>query len=395
MAGPFGWLDRARFDRLRIAVGWAAMLGHALFVAVNAMVNPRVADSTPAYRTATRLWWRSEDVYGAADLAASIFQFNNLPAHIVLFSPFWAVGQPLGGALWRVFSIAVFAAGLARLAALLAPQRATVAIAVAFLVVQPSASSVFTSGQVHVVMLGLMMLAMADIAVLRWWRASLWLGLAVAFKPLAIVLVLLCLAIYPAIRVRLAAAIVLVIAVPFIHPDPGFVASEYAVFARKMVLSSQPDGGKWAFIGTLVEWFGVDFSGRFWLAVSALAALATLGLAALARRDLDPRRAALAVTMLAFGYLLLFNPRTEPNSYVALGVLMGFCAIDLSLLRAREWAATFVWLAAAVVGPRGRMIDPWLLPGMAIVVLAWYLPAFWRWRGAGGGPRLPRDAVDG
>ncbi|MBL8835097.1 MAG: DUF2029 domain-containing protein [Alphaproteobacteria bacterium] len=395
MTGILGWFDQKRFDRLRIGVGWAALVGHMLFVFVNAMVNPRVADSTPAYRTATRLWWRGEDVYGAADLVASIFQFNNLPAHIVLFTPFWAVGQPLGGALWRVFSIAVFAAGLARLAVLLAPRRAAVAIAVAFLVIQPSASSVFTSGQVHVVMLGLMMLAMADIAVLRWWRASLWLALAVAFKPLAVVLVLLCFAVYPAIRARLAASIALVIAIPFIHPDPGFVASEYVVFAQKMVFSAQPEGGKWAFIGTLVEWSGVDFSGRFWLGVSAAAALATLGLAALARRDLDPRRAALAITMLAFGYLLLFNPRTEPNSYIALGVLMGFGAIDLSLLRGRERAAVFVWLAAAVVGPRGRMIDPWLLPGMAVVFLSWYLPAFWRWRGPREQPRLERGAAGG
>ena len=391
-AGWRGWFEGERFDWLRIAVGWTALIGHALFVAANALVNPRVADSTPAYRAAAGQWWRGEDVYGAADLVASIFQFNNLPAHIVLFTPFWAVGQPLGGVLWRVFSIAVFAWGIARLAALLAPHRAAVAVAIALLVVQPSASSVFTSGQVHVVMLGFMMLAMADVAERRWTRASVWLALAVAFKPLAIVLLLLLFAIEPAMRLRLAIAAAAVVAVPFAHPDPGFGAGQYAVFARKMVFAAQPDTGRWADLGTLVESTGVDFSGQFWLAVAAAGALATLALAALARRDRDPARAALIVTVLAFAYLLLFNPRTEPNSYIALGVLMGFGAIHLSLLSGREGAAAAVWIAAMIVGPRGRQLDPWLLPGMAIVFLGWFLPALWRWDGQGGGDLERADA---
>ena len=47
------------------------------------------------------------------------------------------------------------------------------------------------NGQATLIMTGFMLLAVVDAAHSRWWRATLWLALSVAIKPLAIVLVLL------------------------------------------------------------------------------------------------------------------------------------------------------------------------------------------------------------
>jgi alpha-1,2-mannosyltransferase len=81
--------------------------------------------------------------------------------------------------------------------------------------------------------------------------------------------------------------------------------------------------------------------------IRALAALVTLGLCWWVARSRDSVRSAFTILLLAVVYLMLFNPRTETNSYVMLGAFAAlWAAYEITVGRRRDIAA---WLVALVV----------------------------------------------
>jgi hypothetical protein len=107
-------------------------------------------------------------------------------------------------------------------------------------------------------------------------------------------------------------------------------------------------------------------------AVRVLAAAAVLLLACLSVRRYDAARGAFLCMLLAAVYLLLFNPRTESNSYVLLAPFIGVLVADAA--RRPGELGRFLWLvlyAAALTcenwGPLHRWTDLWFKAAATLV----------------------------
>jgi hypothetical protein len=122
--------------------------------------------------------------------------------------------------------------------------------------------------------------------------------------------------------------------------------------------------------------FGLKVDQRMETPVRALATLATLGLCWWARRRCDLPRGMLVLWIYAFGYILLFNPRTENNTYVMFGPVVGLFA-GLALFHRRQSLVGWALVIAALLTAAGHQVatrltgqyDFWVGPVMTMVVL--------------------------
>jgi len=106
--------------------------------------------------------------------------------------------------------------------------------------------------------------------------------------------------------------------------------------------------------------------------IRVLAAAATLGLAWLAIRRYDSARGAFVCLMLSAWYLLLFNPRTETNSYVLLAPFVGI--LVASAIRNPQHVGRLVALVAYAAilscenwGPLHKLTNLWLKAAASLV----------------------------
>jgi hypothetical protein len=224
-------------------------------------------------------------------------------------------------------------------------------------------------------MFALVVLAAVSLARGRWNAGTLWLGLAVAIKPLALVPLLLFGAVFPALRPRLALALAAILALPFLHPDPAYVIHQYGAMASKLLTAAAPGSGRWNEFSMMLATFGLDLPGSLTALVRAVTALGTLVLAFVAVARHGRGFGALAILGLGTGYLLAFNPRTELGSYMDMAALLGILAGTL-MVRGRQpgLAATAIAVSLAF-GTHFygdwiyRPTDVWLKPALDLVVL--------------------------
>lgn len=337
----------------------------ALIVGTIVAVQPDKRTVTPEYRQASEKWWGgTESPYDLTQVG-----YLYLPQEAILYTPFRILPKSLGEPLWRWAGLALLAFGLWRAAGVLAPDNRERLFLGATLLAFPAALSSSRNGQVNLHLAGLMLLAAADLARSRWNAATLWLLLSVMLKPIALAPALLAAACYPALRLRLLGGLLVCLAAAWIHPDPSYVTLQYQIFWKKFLLAGQPliKDNFSDFFGMLWHWdihprAGIITAGR------AAAALAALWFALGMKRRFpgDAARAALGVMLLASLYLMLFNPRTEENSYV---MLAGFTALlgagDILARRDRSGVMLALFcllLAVENMGPLYKMTRIWFKP---------------------------------
>jgi len=321
--------------------GWLA-----LFLATAAIIMAGSDRSVvPAYRTAALSWFASQGLYDGTGTGGFVY----FPQAAILFAPFAMVPQAMGEVLWRLVNTGVFALGLRSFAGLGYQRSGKNLFPLMTLVAIPLAWDCAKNGQATLIMAGFMLLAIADIARCRWWRAVLWLSLSVAMKPLAIVLVLLVLAIDRPLSWRLLLGMAALGLSPFLTQSPAYVMQQYAAFLHNSTTA--------AHVGVVVQGWtspfsalrlvGVELTEQVQMAIRLSAAVGTLALCFLARRRYDAIRSAIYVYSLAALYLILFSPRTENNTYAMLAPSM---AIFLSLaFLAEKRIRQGIFLACMVV----------------------------------------------
>jgi hypothetical protein len=249
------------------------------------------------------------------------------------------------------------------------------------LVALPAAAGSIRNGQATVAMFGCMLLATAALADRRWTVAGLWLGLAVAIKPLAIVMVLLMAVVYPETAFGLMLGIFAAFALPFLNPDPQAVVILYGDMIEKLRVTMFPPAERFASFTGLLAVIGIGISDLAANLVRMAMAGAALILALRARRALMPIDAAFGLLTVASAYLMLFSPRTEGNTYVMLVFPIALYAAQLWRNEARRGAA---WLLTGLCLGLGtpaygtsifRATEIWLQPLLcAIFVVAFLVP---------------------
>ena len=354
---------------------WAWCLWLVVLIVVSGLIlagNRKTV--TAAYRGAAVKWFRGKPIYSDNGRG-----FLYLPAAALTFAPCAALPTPLGEIAWRIFTIGTYALGLARACSLLKRHTGGELFLLATLVTLPLAWSSSRNGQATLPMTGLMLLGAVAAAESRWWPSALWLALAVALKPLAIVLVLLLGAIHGPLRWRLPIALAGLLAAPFLFQSPAYVAQQYAL-CWQMFRSASEFGLEpiWAQLFGALEVWGLATPPIAQTVARLLAAAATWGLAMYTHRAWPRHQAAIHTFTLAACYLMLFNPRTENNTYSCLAPAIGL-AFAMSRRQPGQAGlnAAYGLLAIGIVGgwSLGKLVAPgvppiWLAPLCTAIFLA-------------------------
>jgi alpha-1,2-mannosyltransferase len=352
---------------------WAIWL--LVFLAVNADVlrHPLKHTTMPTYRLASTQWWAGQDVYSLDPHAGFLY----FPQAAFLFTPFNLLPFFAGEILWRAATFGLFAYALVRLDAFfLSTHRPPGgrSFLILSLLAMPSAFASLRNAQFDLPLAALIVLTAAEIASARWTAAAFWLCLALALKPLAVVPMLLFGALYWKLIPRLAIGIVVVIALPFLHWRPAYVAHEYVRCFQTLVWAAKGGEPKFSDLGALISHVGIY--PPEWLKTSArlLFAVVYLGLGAMAVRRLNRIEAAWTVGALSADYLMLFNPRTETCSYVFLGPFVASLALFYAPRPARRWLAYALGFAALGLACDAIPIvhdytDRWFKPLIALLFL--------------------------
>lgn len=318
---PFQAL-RALEARRALFIGVGLWVLFALIVGTIVAIQPDKRTVTPEYRQASEKWWGgTESPYNMSQVG-----YLYLPQAAILYTPFQILPKRVGEPLWRWAGIALLATGLWRVASLIRPNQQARLFLWATLLVIPTALSSARNGQVNLPLAGLMLLSVSALAGARWNKATLWLLLAVMLKPIALAPALLAAVCYASLRLRLLSGFLICLGAAYFHPDAAYVTGEYRHFWAKFMLAGQPANQDFSdFFGMLWHW-GIHPTPTVISALRALAALIALLLSLRVMRLFKGQHSlqAFGVMLLAAIYLMLFNPRTEENSYV---ILAGFIAL--------------------------------------------------------------------
>ena len=329
---------------LRIALLiWVVYAG---VIATLVAVNPSGRSATLEYQRATDNWWAGKTLYRSRN------GYLYLPQFAVLYTPYELLPDRIGEPLWRLTCMALLAWALWAAASMLAPEKKAAVFLIATVLVLPSTFASARNGQVNMPLAALFLLTALVLARERWWVAAVFLALTLALKPISLAPILLCGVLYPRLRLPLFVSLFVMAVVPLAHFHPAYAAGEYQAFVHNLGQAGNPKGRSWCDFAGMFRVFGVNLPASLQLAIRALAGLLALGLGwrILKVKGAGPLRAAFAVLFLTTIYLMLFNPRTETNSYVILGAFVAIWAAVEGLVCRRADIALWACLLAALLG---------------------------------------------
>jgi len=258
----------------------------------------------------------------------------------------------------------------------------------ATLLTMPLCMTSLQFGNANALFGGVMLLAVVALLQRQWWTALGWMALLIAIKPLGIVLLMLAPLVYLPLLPRLPVAILAVAIFPFLFGSPGYVSSQYQEAWRNLQSCAVVTDHRFADINGILRTFGTAFSAGASTVVRVLAGgLTALAWWAGARRLNEPQRA-LWLYALAAGYLMLFNPMTEENSYGILAPALGawgtFLLFSGQARSERHLAWGIVAMALTMgLGPNvvrplfGNYFALFWHPFMTIVFLGWLGRVLW------------------
>ena len=380
-----------------ICVAWLCWATLVVTIGVLIIVG---SDHTvlPAYRDAAVAWFAGGDIYNATGHG-----FLYLPSAAILFAPFAALPVPVSEIAWRVLTIGMFAWSVRRLATFAGRGLSFDLFALMTLAALPPALSCARNGQSTLIMTATMILGLVDLGEGRRWRAAGWLSLSLALKPLALVLILLLAALDRRMAGRLLVGVAAVLLFPFATQTAPYVADQYVKSVQMFRASSHCGMVElWAQPFSVLSLAGIVVPESVQTLVRAAAGPVTLLLCAAAKRRRDFRD--FVPYLLAFSvlYILLFNPRTENNTYAMLGPAIGLFAapwIAKDVHRAAVWYLSLILLLLSAGDELVRVATPpgehiWLKPSLALLFLLFLIHRLFGATRAAAEPASGRSALE-
>lgn len=325
---------------------------------------------TYQYSWAAERWLQGVDIYEMGGRG-----FLYLPQAALLYLPFNLLPHVAGEIGWRLITLGTFAAGVYRLTRLAETNGGGRLFLITTCLTIPLSFSAARNGQATLVMAGLMMLSLDELTQRRWTRAAVLLCLGLAFKPLTFVLMLVVAAIYRPMLVRLAIGTVVLALLPFFTQEGSYVLDQYAGFAGMLRSATQLGIDRpWAQLFGMLQIAGISLPEPIQTLFRVTAAGATLIAGWWVHRRLPASRCALYLYALAGCYLMLFNPRTENNTYALIAPALGvFCGEAFRVERNRVLGCVLILFALGTVCSYeiGTRLTPgvhpvWLAPLMCV-----------------------------
>lgn len=343
-------MDRSRLSRFALAV-WAVVL---LVVCVKPLLKPVSGTVYVTYETAGEEFAAGRPLYNVPHPHTDNFRYSPLVA--AGFVPFSLLPLSVGGALWRVFGVAVFVSGAAAWARRVCPD---VPLGGFFLALLLLSLQSLNNGQANTHITGLMLwaalLALRD----RWTAAAVLIGAAALFKGYPLALGGLFVLLAPVrFGLPLVATLAAGLALPYALQSAEYVTAQYQFWWQNIAGDDRTARPLWAGyqdLHLLLRLVGVEVARVPLLAIQAGAGLllAAVVLGYRVRGASAPALVPVAFTLGAC-WMVLFGPAVETSTFVVLAPVLARELLDAA--GRPRWAK-----AAAGAGS--------LLFGIAIVAL--------------------------
>jgi len=322
------------------------------------------------YQEAATRWFRGEPLYPPN----SGFQY--LPTSVLFWWPWTYLPMGVGGALWKLANWALFGGAVHLLLKELAVHKP--APVVAALLGAALAWTAGKYGQATLGMAGFVILGLLDERGERPLRAALWLALAMALKPLALVYVLLLGATRPRTALWALGLFVGVCGLTMCTMGPGYWIQQWKAVPAMLQTVADSAGTDARLYGihslSLGLGFHVSEAELFTVRIVTAACCASLVL------WVGPtRQSPLLLYGLGTFYLLLFSPRTENNTFGLLSPIFAACWSHACRYDQR-WVRTGCLVLAAIfcstrsIGHWSESIGPHVTRpaiALAICLLTW------------------------
>jgi hypothetical protein len=384
-------IQKSKIQRIMQALSTPSWIRAAIFlwiiyivsVAIVVAVNPDRRTVTPNYRQAAEKWWLGqEDIYKNKKKG-----FLYFPHAGILYTPFVLPPKPVGEALWRIVSMSALAFALWRMGTLLNSSSTTTppignCFAALTLLTLPASFASAANGQMNIILIALFLHTAVDLAQERYKASALWLSLAVALKPLAFVYVLLSGTLYKRFRLPLLAGLLVTALIPFIHPNTDYVLRQFDLCREVLNSARLPDFYDFCDLSGMFRKFGLVLPDALWTGIRALAAMGTLAACWLALKKQGARMGSLTVVAWASLYLMLFNPRTEANTYIMLAPMVAIMAVREILELGRKnigllLVAICILLGCDSYGPLHPLTNLWLKALLGCVFGVYLIRSLW------------------
>ena len=290
-------------------------------IGIMVAVQPMKRTVMPLYHAAAANWWAHQDLYTGPK------GMNYLPHFAILFSPFHLLPLRVCDVLWRFCAAGMLAGGVWRIVRRLSGSAPERPFLWATLMTMPLCMNALRNGQANATFAGVVLLAIATLLERRWWIAAGLMILAVAVKPLGLVLVLLAPVIYAPLRWRLLIGLVAFAIFPFLFGSPDYVIAQHRAAMANLQSCAEVTQHRFADINGILRTFGTPLPPEASKIVRVLAGGFTLALWWLGARRVDEPLRGLWLYALTTVYLMLFNPMNEENSYVILAPALGLWGV--------------------------------------------------------------------
>jgi hypothetical protein len=362
MQGQLKAPGRLNDKHLQLRLGVLIWLVPFLVISVLVAMNPPHRNVTPLYHKASENWWAGKDLYHGPG------GMNYLPEFPVLFAPFHSLPVPAGDILWRFCTALLLATGVWRLQQEQSGGGATLAFFYASLFTMPLCLGALRNGQANAMFAALTLHAVACLPRRQWWPAALLIVLALAVKPLGIVLLLLSVTVYAPLRWRLVPLLATLFLFPFLFAPADYVIAQHRAFLANIQLCAAITEHRFADIGGVFRTFGCELPRGISKLVRVSAGGVVLGLWLIGSRRLREPFRAMWLLALSTSYLMLFNPMNESNSYVILAPALGLWAVAAIVAVATRG---FGWLMGCV------SLSMAILPNLLRPIFGNYFALLW------------------
>jgi hypothetical protein len=362
-------------------------------VSLRTLYRPESHTVFPVLAAGARHWWADQPLYAEYK---PLDYFRYPPVLAIFLSPLAALGHRAGGVLWAWLSLAVYGAGLWAFARAVVPRRWPPGRTAWFMALGALGGlRGLWNGQSNALVVGLLLLGAAALVRRRWWRAAFLLGGSVSLKltPLAPVL-LLCAAWPRKLAARLAVALAVFAAIPFLTRPPAVAWHHYRDFLAHLADSSRErwPGFRDAWtVWQVVRHFGGEsgpiplkepLDSPAYRILQLLTATAALGWCLWQRHRLTSRRQRVTLTLgIGLAWLMLFGPAVEYPTYVFLAASLCWGLLEERAWPAGRWLIRSAFVLIMVLG-WGALTRPWLdsapvllaaLPVGSALFLVWLL----------------------
>jgi hypothetical protein len=301
---------------------WSVAL---VVVCAASALRPHAHSLYPTYARAGADWTAAANLYEYPRPEAYLDCYRYSPAVTVFLVPFHYLPDSVGGVVWRLLNAAVLLLGFRAWLRDAAPAAVTDRQKGAlYLLLLPLALSSLQNGQPNLAVIGLLLLALAAVSRELWGWAAVWVVLACALKLYPLAVGLLLAAAYPRrFGPRLAVALAVAAAMPFLFQRPAYVFDQYVQWYERLGGDDRkgwPAHMSYRDLWLLLRVWNVDISARAYLGVQLLAAAVCAAVCVAGRLRGWPRpRVLLAVLALGSGWMTLCGPATESCTYVLRG----------------------------------------------------------------------------